>query len=148
MNLARHGSKRVGPTSVLYVEFNDRLGLAVWCDFQSTGDGSSGGGVRGLPNAAEYSGRVQAADGRRVEWKWVTPDNASGPLALNGMDYDLARGRLFLVSTKGGKVEVRQLLRDLSGVRPDGLQNFADSDRDVTKFIAEGSKRRATIKFN
>jgi hypothetical protein len=72
-----------------------------------------------------------------VAWTWLTPDNAGGRFTLNGADYDLAGGRLFLVSTKGREVRVRQLQRDLSKVRPESLQLFADSDPDVTRFIAQ-----------
>jgi hypothetical protein len=133
IHLAGTGSRTVGPTCVTYVDQGHGLALAVWCNWH----GGSSGSVRGVANAAEYTGEVKGDTGQRVSWKWVTSDNASGSLVLNGTDYDVARGRLFLVSTKSGKTEVRQLQRDLAGVQPDGLQRWADSDPDVSKFIAQ-----------
>ena len=66
----------------------------------------------------------------------------SGPVTVNGADYDPAAGMLFLVSTGSGRIRVRQLNCDLSGLKPDDLSfaNFAKSDPDIAEFVAEASK--------
>ncbi|HEV3255777.1 MAG TPA: hypothetical protein VG013_02740 [Gemmataceae bacterium] len=142
MQYAGTGSRTVGPSCVTYVEWGNGLALAVWCDFNGSSGGGSGGGVRGLGTAAEYQAHVQAADGRRVGWKWLTPDNSGGTLTLDGTDYDLTAGRLFLVSTKGGKAQVRQFRRDLSKVQPAGLERLAKSDADVAKFVTGAAHQK------
>jgi hypothetical protein len=133
------GISRVGPITVSYVDGKQGLAILVWCDISGQAGGSSGNSTSGGAGSAEYASTVRAADGRQVAWTWLTPDNAGGKFTLNGTDYDLAEGRLFLVSTKDGKAVVRQLQRDFSQVRPDSLQRFADSDPDVARFITEAA---------
>jgi hypothetical protein len=66
-----------------------------------------------------------AGDGRTVKF------------SLDGKEYDLSKGNLFLVRTKGGKTEVEQLSRDLSAVNPDveSCKDFARKDPAVSKFV-------------
>ncbi|HJZ58808.1 MAG TPA: hypothetical protein VKE74_27950 [Gemmataceae bacterium] len=60
---------------------------------------------------------------------------------MDGKDYDLAKGTLFLVRTKGGKTEVEQLSRDLSAVQPEpeSCKTFAQKDPAVSQLLGKGS---------
>ena len=57
------------------------------------------------------------------------------------MSYDLANGSLFLASSKGNDVQVRQLKREL-GMAPEAeaFEGLAKDDPDVAGFVAAAGK--------
>jgi hypothetical protein len=65
-------------------------------------------------------------------------------LTINNVRYDLAAGRLFLVTTRGGQAQVRQLKRDLSGLRPNwaAFEKFAKEDADVAQFVTAAEETK------
>jgi hypothetical protein len=77
-----------------------------------------------------------------LAWEWDPDRGQSGILTVNGIDYDPAAGRLFLIRTDGGQVRVTQLRRDLSGLKAEEaeFQRMAKQDADVAPFVAEASK--------
>lgn len=81
-------------------------------------------------------------DGTQVTWEWSTRDGRAGAVTVNGVRYDPAAGRVFLVSTRNGRVEVRQLPLDPSGVPAEaaGLAAFADADPNIARFVAAAAE--------
>jgi hypothetical protein len=81
-------------------------------------------------------------DGRQVTWEWATRDGRTGAVTINGAKYDPAAGRVFLVSTRGGQVQVRQVPRDLSGLQAEqeGFLALVDSDPEIARFVAAASE--------
>jgi len=81
-------------------------------------------------------------DGTQVTWEWSTRDGRAGIVAINGVEYDPAAGRVFLVSMRNGRVEVRQLSLDPSGVSVEavGLAALADADPDIARFVAAAAE--------
>jgi hypothetical protein len=77
-----------------------------------------------------------------VTWEWVTRNGKAGTLTINGTKYDTAAGRVFLISTRGGQVDVRQIFRDLSGLEADrtSFLALADGDSEVARFVAAASE--------
>jgi hypothetical protein len=77
-----------------------------------------------------------------VAWEWSTQDGLTGTVTINGVGYDPAAGRVFLASTQGGRVEVRQLPMDPSGVPAEGagFAALAESDPDIARFVAAASQ--------
>jgi hypothetical protein len=90
------------------------------------------------PLVSKEEGVQSAGDGRRLEWSMETSDGRTVKCRLDGKEYDLAKGTLFLVRTKGGKTEAEQLSTDLSAVQTDAksLEDFARKDAAVSKFLA------------
>jgi hypothetical protein len=90
------------------------------------------------PLISKEEGVQSSGDGRRFEWLMETADGRSVKCRLGGKDYDLGKGTLFLVKTKGGKTEVEQLSIDVSAVQTDAksLEDFARKDAAVSKFLA------------
>jgi hypothetical protein len=123
-----------GATSV-----DGRISLLIWSDLTDKSGSSSEGSLFG--SSAE--GFFSSADGRRVDWTWKAPKEKGGDFQINGMAHDLANGTLFLVSTKGGQVQVTQLDVDLSKVQSDkqGFEAFANTQPKVAKFIAEAGRK-------
>ncbi len=81
-------------------------------------------------------------DGRRIEWQLAVTDGNFTKLRINDSDYDPTKGTLFLVSTNGGTIQIRQLRAPLPepGVELETCEAFAKSDPDVAKFIAATAK--------
>jgi len=48
-------------------------------------------------------------DGRRVEWQVQTTDGETAQFWINNVDYDLGAGALFILTTRNGTTDVRQL---------------------------------------
>jgi hypothetical protein len=91
------------------------------------------------PVYTEY-GSASAPDGRAYSWKLETADGKTGKLTIQGQDYDLSKGALFVVRTKGGSVQVLQINRDLSAL-PDDLFQCHErllKDAEVMKTLETG----------
>lgn len=89
------------------------------------------------------SGEQVAGDGRKVEWRCTTSDGKTGTVTLNGKDYKLAEGSLFLVATKGERVA--QLKRDLTSVKTDGdaatvFEGVVKGDEEIGRFFGDKGK--------
>jgi hypothetical protein len=123
----------LGKTTAAYGAWRGRLAIVVWTDTA----GSAAGGSRTSSKGAAYHGRL-AGGGRAVAWQCDTADGKAGPVSIDGAAYDLANGPLFLVTTRGGKTEVRQLQRDWSAVpaTAEAIDGLAKEDPDVAAFLA------------
>ena len=122
-------------TSVYAGGWGTGTAVVIWTDIEQGGSsGHSGSPGRRM----EYSGGMgETHDGRKVAWKCVTTDGKTGPVTINGVEHQLANGPLFLVTTRNGKTEVKQLQRDFSkmvaGV--DSMNRLTLQDKDVSQFI-------------
>jgi hypothetical protein len=76
-------------------------------------------------------------DGQRVDWQFAVADGKFAKLRVKGTDYDPTNGTLFLVSTRGGPSQVRQLATPLPepGSGLEGCEAFGRGDPDVAKLI-------------
>lgn len=100
-------------------------------------DGCNGGGAAAFPG--RNSGELHAKDGRDIPWSCRTRDGRSGRATIDGVDYDLANGCVFLVSTRAKQTSVRQLHRDTSGVTHAGVERaiseWAEVDPAIREFV-------------
>jgi hypothetical protein len=104
---------------------------------------STGENFSGPPSVRKEHGSASAKDGRKFDWFLESADGKSIKCRVAGKDFDLSNGALFLVRTRGGKVEVEQVKRDLSAVQPtaESCKEFAAKNPDVAKLLAkEGEK--------
>ena len=106
-----------------------------WYDvdnYRSGGHGSTEDPVH------RHRGSATTADGRSVNWELETTDGKTAVFRLNNTEYDLLKGHLFLVATKGDNVEVQQLDRDVSSVHDsESALTFGKSDPDVSRFLQQ-----------
>ena len=128
----------VGGASVIFYQWKGGPAVMIFSDVQG-GHSSAGGGTAG--SLYKEQGFESSPDGRRFEWQMETTDGRNIQFRLDGKEYDLSKGTLFLVKTKGGKTEVEQLSRDLSAVSPDanGCKDFAQKDPAVSQFLGAGA---------
>jgi hypothetical protein len=130
----------IGSGSLAYYRWKEGPAVMICFDIQG-GHGSAGEAVAGPPWVVKQQGFASSVDGRRVDWQLETTDGRSVKCHLDGQEYDLAKGPLFLVKTKGGKTEVEQLSRDLSAVQPDfeSCKGFVRKDPAVSRFLGTGA---------
>src|SRR5262245_49274178 len=106
-------------------------------------DGCSGGGSGSGPTA---QGQLYAVDGRKIAWSCTTQDGASGIVTIDGQQFDLAKGAVFLISAKENKTRVEQLAVDISrlqgGPVEEELPGLADTEPRIAAFFktARGAK--------
>jgi hypothetical protein len=114
-------------------EDDQKIMICVDFNYDETGSGS------------DEQQHMQAShpDGRKIEWQIDFPEGEKVTLSIDGKGYDLSKGSLFLVTTKGGKTLVRQLNTTLpeGGPDPQGIYiSFAKSDPDIVKFVADAAR--------
>jgi hypothetical protein len=101
-------------------------------------DGCSGGGSGSGPTA---QGQLYTVDGRKIAWSCTTQDGTSGTVTIDGQQFDLAKGAIFLISAKENKTTVEQLAVDMSklqgGPVQDKLPALADTEPRIAAFFKE-----------
>jgi hypothetical protein len=100
---------------------------------------TNGGGCSDSQNSAGITskGRINFTNGRQINFELVTADGKTGRVTIDGTNYELADGPLFLVAPDGDKYRVKQLKKDLSGLelKAEGFQAFGRSDADIMEFF-------------
>ena len=76
-----------------------------------TGIGWSGG-------EGKYRGQLHAKDGSKIDWSCMTQDGHSGKVIVDGHEFDLTQGALFLVSAKDKPTRIDQLAVDEGQLQP------------------------------
>jgi hypothetical protein len=135
---ASAGAAVIGKTKAAYGIWGDRLAVVIWFD---TSFSSAGLSVEG--DAVLYQGMSAPPEGPRTEWRCRTSDGRTGTIRIGGGHYDLARGALFLVATRGGEIRVSQIDRDLSGLQAgrEGLEVLARDVPEITRFVAKAANQ-------
>jgi hypothetical protein len=112
--------------------------FVIWTDGSAGGYGSS----HTTRQSMKCQGNLRTRDGRTVEFQCETPDRKTGQATVNVVTYDLKEGNLFLVTTEGDQIKVKQLKRNLSDLKfdRDSLQAFGKKDPDVAEFFAKDKK--------
>ena len=119
------------------------LPFAVWSDLPNETSGQGEGSVHG----AFYDGHHRAMDGRRVDFRAKTADGKVGSITIAGVDYDFAKGQLFLVSARQEPVQVTQISFDLNGfTNADALKGLAKSNPQIRGFFENSKKDNTNAK--
>lgn len=129
-------STAIGEGTMFLIRWNDGPAVMICSDIKG-GTGSLGSKTSFPPSVSKEEAVQSTPDGRRFEWQMETTNGQNIKGRLDGNEYDLAKGSLFLVKTKGGKTEVEQLVRDLSAVQPnsENCKEYARNDAAVSKFL-------------
>jgi hypothetical protein len=109
--------------------------FVLWSDAPGGGGGSSSSNAQGV----QCQGSVLGREGRRIEFHCNTKDGKTGRVTINGADYNLADGNLFLVATEGDRIQVKQLKRSLGTLKfeRETLEAFGKNDPDIAGFFAK-----------
>jgi len=111
------GSKEVGcATANFYASREGRVFFMLWHDYRPTDRAAGGfgsGGVCREGDRLEIDGAYGTTDGRLLQWTCQSPDGVTGTVTVNGVEYDLEAGNLFIVADIEGETSVTRLVRDL-----------------------------------
>ena len=124
------------------------LPFVVWSDLPDGSSGKGEGSVRG----ASYAGQHHASNGRRIDFHAKTTDGKAGSMTIAGVDYDFAKGALFLVSARQDPPTVTQLSFDSNrfpkggGLKGDALRELAKSKPEIRAFFEKQNKGDANTK--
>jgi len=129
--------------------WDDNIVYVIWADFDTSSGGTSGPTMAGI-----YSASLTAERGTQVECECKTKDGVSGTLEIrvdrkliSDVPYDLEKGRVFLIRTRGAAPKVTQLSRTVfdspvENAKEDvksRLQELAINDIQVKEFLTNGS---------
>jgi hypothetical protein len=122
-----------------YLQWPQGLTVLLVDDIQPGDHHSHGDGSTSNPVWTE-SGSASALTGRGYSWQLKTADGKTATFHLDGQDYDLAKGGLFVIRTKGEQVQVHQRQQDLATIPFDvqGCQEHLEKDPEVKKLLGAG----------
>jgi hypothetical protein len=130
----------IGGGSMTVYRWENGLTVMICSDIQQ-GSSSTTGSINGPPWVRKEEGSVSAQDGRMLKWR-IEDDGKKITCTVNDKGFDLDKGNLFLVKTKGGETEIEQTSQDLSAVKLDtlGLRDFARKNPAISKLIELGDE--------
>ncbi len=131
----------VGGTSYTMLVWEEGLRILLWSDVVGTADSAGSGPTE--DGVYQQSGGAEARDGRAYGYSLETRDGVTADFAIDGTQYGLGEGALFLVSTEGGTNSVRQLDADLSAIPAtnEGIEGFGQEEPAIATFIREAGGR-------
>ncbi|MBI3409731.1 MAG: hypothetical protein HY040_15430 [Planctomycetes bacterium] len=141
------GIAALGDTTLQAVWRRDGLLVLVWSDIspKSPGFGSEGGSSSshsGSVGRTEWNSTVKSNDGRSVQLKAATSDGINWTVAVNGTEYRLDDGAVFLVRTRGQAVKVIQVKQDISAMPPthETWQRLPTENAEVQEFVKQAGE--------
>jgi hypothetical protein len=129
------GQVTIGETSCVYCAIGNtgKLALVVWIDEPD------GAPARRIGGAPPFHGEFRLKGGRKLVWNCSSHDGKTGRVEIAGIPYDLEKGGLFLVRTKGGGTLVGQLPIETVGgeirTASEKLESLAKTDPIITAFV-------------
>ena len=125
----------IGSGTMTLNRWSEKLTVLICVDVQ--GSTSTKGSFSGPPSVRKSEGSVTAKDGRKLEWRLEEKEGQKITCSVNDKEFDLDKGNLFLVKTKGGKTEIEQISQDLSAVKPDieSFKDFARKNPAISKLL-------------
>jgi len=91
-----------------------------------------------------FEGRQRVDGESTVTWRLVTTDVKRGTVTVNGVDYELADGAVFLVRARDRDAKVIQVERDVSGMKPTNAtwRRLAEDEPEISRFLKEVGGRK------
>jgi hypothetical protein len=112
------------------------LVFVVWSDLPGGYNGHGQGSAVG----ASYDGYLTPNNGRRIEIRAKTLDGKSGNITIAGVDYDFAKGSMFLVSARTEPPTVEQVSFDMSQFPDANFGEFGKSVPQIRDFFEKHKK--------
>jgi hypothetical protein len=117
-----------------------RVALLVWTDVVDGNYGMDGTGPNSEGATGEY--RFTMGKDKQLVITCKTSDGATGPVTVNGEQFDLSGGSIILVSAAGGQVRTRQLKREALKLAPTQVGGMAEYEKfsrepEVRAFFAK-----------
>jgi hypothetical protein len=113
--------------------------LLMWT---AAASGGSEGTTSSGRDGARGDGQVTFRGGKQVPYTFRMPDEKTGTVVIDGTEYQLTGGRVFLVKRVGDTVVVKQLDKDLTGIdlAKTDFQALGRADPAITGFFGAQGK--------
>lgn len=128
-------SGSVAGVSYSFHQWAQGLSVMIWHDLD--GGGSCGGSGSTSDPIYRVTCTAEDRNGRSLEWQIHTTDGMDAEMWINGDEYYLADGKLFLIDYQDGAVHIVQFQRDLSNLMAnhESITAFIPTDQDVSNFV-------------
>ena len=129
-----------GQASYLLLDWPEGLRIMIWDDVAYAGHYS--GSSSSMTDPLFYQdGSVRDADGRGYAYSLESRDGIQADFAIDGVPYDLNRGKVFLVRVAGDETQIQQLDLELSGVSPtnESIVAFGRETPEIATLMAESA---------
>lgn len=140
----RGGIMAVDKTTVQYLSRSAGLFVVAWSDLFYDGNAGFGTEAGSSTNGRiEWHSTVKSGDGRAVHLKVGTTDGKAWTVTVNGKEYGLDDGAVFLVQTRGASAKVTQVKQDLSALQPtsETWQRLAKDSPKVKDFLTQAGAK-------
>ena len=110
--------------------------MVLFVDNVKGGHRSGGSGSTDNPVRTQR-GSAGDVDAGGYQWQIQTTDGNSANCRINGKDYDLSKGSLFVINAKREQVEVNQFKQDLSAIPFDaeGCKELIAKDTEIRNVL-------------
>jgi hypothetical protein len=129
-----------------FYRWEEGLTLMIWFDGAKSSACSSSSSTSD-PQFVLQCHAVSRSD-VRFDWVLESEDGVTADFSIDGQSFDLEGGKLFLITTSSGEIEVQQIERDLSSVRPeaDSITEFGLKDPVIQEFIHASSEAQLALR--
>lgn len=124
--------------NIAFLRWKEGLTVLFVDDVKGGHSSSGSGSTDNLVHTAIVSAATPDTGGYKCQLE--TKDGKSAICRINGKNYDLSKGALFVVKDKGEQVEVHQLKRDLTTIPfdTDGCRKPIQTDAEIRKLLGLG----------
>ncbi len=136
------GASRISTSApgmnIAFLRWKEGL-IVLFVDDVKGGHGSGGSGSTDNPvHVSTVSAGAPDSGGYNCQLE--TTDGKSANCRINGKEFDLSNGTLFVIKAKGDQVEVHQLMRDLTKIPFDatGCRDPIEKDIEIRKLLGLG----------
>lgn len=123
-------------TAFSFTYFKWDAGLRIiFVDNVQGGRGFTGSGSTN--DSVYYSKGYSGAGDRGYQWTVETTNGISATIKIEGTEYDVANGTVFVVNAENGKIEVHQLKRDMMRIpfESEGCRRVLQDDSEVQEIL-------------
>ncbi len=104
---------------------------------QSSGKGSTSDPVH------RQTGSAESKEGNRYDWKFETADGLSADIEIDGKNYDIGKGAVFVIAANKKETTVDQIDLDLSNLSDvESCRNFIKTNREALSLGDKNSEEK------
>jgi hypothetical protein len=118
-----------------FFHWEEGLNVMIWHDAVSNSSCDSSGSTDDAVHTVIC--HAVSGTGKRFDWQIETLDGLTGEFRINDKPFDLSEGRIFIVTTSGGAIDIQQEQGDLSSVKPESesIVAYGLDNEDIKQFI-------------
>ncbi len=113
---ARRQVHGIDDGAAYFGRYQDGNAIVVWVDSMGCGFPIDAGWDK-TRKCAKYAGYVKSVSGHKVSIECYVHERMKGSMTINGQEYDLADGSLFLIAFRSPEIRVGQIDQDIFNMK-------------------------------